>query len=292
MGTYLSHDTIRGLLADRPADAHKGTFGHALVLAGSRGFTGAARLAAEAAGRSGAGLVTVGFPQPLAPLIAPALLESMWIGLPATKADSFSTDAVAPALAAAEGKQAVVLGPGISTHDDTRRFVLDFLRQNKTPLLIDADGINAISINPGVIATAGAAVVVTPHPGEMARLAGITVDHVQRDRVVVATQFAARQKCVVVLKGHQTVVAGPDGACCVNPTGNSGLATGGTGDVLAGLVGGLIGQGMSTWNAACAGVYIHGLAGDIAARELTPRGMIARDVIQAIPRAWREIEGN
>ena len=133
---------------------------------------------------------------------------------------------------------------------------------------------------------------MTPHPGEMARLAGIAVEHVQRDRVATATQFAARQKCVVVLKGHQTVIAGPGGECFINPTGNAGLATGGAGDVLAGLVGGLVAQGMTPLDAACAGVYIHGLAGDIAARELTQRGTIARDVLHAVPRAWREIEGN
>ena len=150
---YHSHTRRdRDLLVERPVDAHKGVFGHVLILAGSRGFTGAAALAAEAAGRSGAGLVTVGLPQPLVPVVAPALLEAMWLALPATKSDSFSIEAVAPAVAFAENKQAVVLGPGISTHDETRRFVLEFLRQNKTPLLIDADGLNAVSINPGVIA--------------------------------------------------------------------------------------------------------------------------------------------
>ncbi|NUM56006.1 MAG: NAD(P)H-hydrate dehydratase [Candidatus Hydrogenedentes bacterium] len=291
MSNMLSHQSVRGLLPSRPVDGHKGTFGHALILAGSRGFTGAAKLAAEGAGRAGAGLVTIGIPQPLAPLVVPGLLEFMWLALPATRFDSFSTEASAPALAAAESKQAVVLGPGISTHDETRRFVLEFVRQCKTPLVIDADGLNSISINPGVIATAAAPVVVTPHPGEMARLAGITVEHVQRDRVVVATQFAARQKCVVVLKGHNTVIAGPDGKCMVNPTGNVGMATGGTGDIVSGLIGGLMAQGMSPMDAACAGTYVHGLAGDIAAKCASQRGMIARDLLLAIPSAWREIEG-
>lgn len=292
MGTTLSHDLIRGMLPRRPVDAHKGTFGHTLILAGSRGFTGAAKLAAEGAGRAGAGLVTVGVPHPLVPLVVPGLLEFMWLPLPATKSDSFSTEAAAAALAAASNKQAVVLGPGISTQDETRRFVLDFLRQCETRLLIDADGLNNVSINPGVIAAAPAPIVVTPHPGEMARLAGISVDHVQRDRAVVAAQFAARQKCVVVLKGHDSIVAGPEGECFVNPTGNAGMATGGTGDILAGMIGGLMAQGVAPLDAACVGAYAHGLAGDIAAREATSRGMIARDVLSAIPKAWREIEGN
>lgn len=290
MGTLLNHDAIRAMLPMRPVDGHKGVFGHVLVLAGSRGFTGAARLAAEAAGRAGAGLVTVGVPLPLVPIVAPSLLESMWIGLPATKNDSFSSEAVAPALTVAQNKQCVVLGPGISTHEDTLKFVLEFVRQCRAPILIDADGLNTISINPGVISTAQAPVVVTPHPGEMARLAGISVEHVQRNRETTAMQFAARQKCVVALKGHRTVVAGPSGECFVNPTGNAGMATGGTGDVLAGLVGGLIAQGLSPLDAACAGVYLHGLAGDIAARELSTRGMIAGDVLRALPRAWLELE--
>ena len=291
MGTKLSHETIRGLLPPRPAHAHKGTFGHALVLAGSRGFTGAAKLAVEGAYRSGAGLVTLGLPQPLVPLVAPGLLESMWLALPATGADSFAAAAAAPALAAAANKQAVVLGPGISTHDETLRFVIEFVRQCRAPLVIDADGLNTIAINPGIIALAQEPVVLTPHPGEMARLAGISIEHVQRDRPAAATQLAARQKCIVVLKGHDTVIAGPGGEYAINPTGNAGMASGGTGDVLAGMIGGLMAQGLTPWAAACAGTYVHGLAGDIAAQDLSQRGMIARDVLHAVPRAWREIEG-
>ncbi|MBM3289058.1 MAG: NAD(P)H-hydrate dehydratase [Candidatus Hydrogenedentes bacterium] len=290
MTTTLSHDAIRAMLPARPADAHKGTFGHVLVLAGSRGFTGAATLAAVAAGRAGAGLVTVGLPQPIVPFVAPALLECMWIALPATKSDSFAADAAAPALAAAENKQAVVIGPGISTHDETRKFVFEFVRQCKAPMVIDADALNALAVNPGVIAMANAPVTVTPHPGEMARLAGVPTDAVQRDRVTAATQLAARHGCVVVLKGHHTVIAGPGGECAINPTGNAGMATGGTGDVLAGIIGGLAAQGMSAWDAAGAGAYVHGLAGDIAAAERTQRATIARDVLDAIPRAWRTIE--
>ena len=292
MSTQLTLDFVRALLFPRDDDSHKGTFGHVLVLAGSRGFTGAAKLTTEAAYRSGAGLVTLGLPQPLVSIVAPALIEAMWLALPATKNDSFAVDAIAAALAASENKQAVVLGPGISTQDDTRRFVIDFLKQNKTPLVIDADALNAISINSGVIASALAPVVVTPHPGEMARLAGISIDHVQRDRIRVATQFATRQKCVVVLKGHETVIANTSGEYCVNTTGNPGMATGGTGDVLAGMIGGLIAQGVALWDAARIGAYVHGLAGDIAARAHTQRGMIARDVLAALPYAWQELEGH
>ncbi|MDZ4858165.1 MAG: NAD(P)H-hydrate dehydratase [Candidatus Hydrogenedentes bacterium] len=291
MATELTLDDIRGMLSPRPDTGHKGTFGHVLVIAGSRGFTGAAILAAEGAGRSGAGLVTVASPQPVIGIIASKLLEAMWIGLPATKLDTFAAEATAPALAAAAARQAVVIGPGVSTQDDTRRFVLDFLKQCVTPMVLDADALNIAGINPGVLANALAPIVVTPHPGEMARLAGMPVENVQRDREAVAIQFSIRYKTIVVLKGHRTVIAAPDGSCHVNPTGNSGMATGGTGDVLGGLIAGLIAQGVSPADAARAGVYTHGVAGDIAAQERSRRGMIARDLLEALPRAWRQIEG-
>lgn len=158
-------------------------------------------------------------------------------------------------------------------------------------MVLDADALNAAGIHPGVIGAAESPVVVTPHPGEMARLAGVPTEQVQREREKVAEQFAVRYRCVVVLKGYRTVIAGPAGEILVNPTGNNGMATGGTGDVLAGLIGGLIAQGMPPHDAAAVGVYVHGLAGDLAAGELTPRGMVARDVLAAIPGAWKQIEG-
>lgn len=291
MSTELTAEWIRSRLPIRPADGHKGTFGHVLVIAGSRGFTGAAKLCAEGAARSGVGLVTAAVPQSLAPLIVPGLLEMMWVSLPATKSDALGPEALAPALAAAERKDAVVLGPGLSSHEDTRKFVLEFVKQCRAPMVLDADALNAAGIHPGVIGAAESPVVVTPHPGEMARLAGVPTEQVQREREKVAEQFAVRYRCVVVLKGYRTVIAGPAGEILVNPTGNNGMATGGTGDVLAGLIGGLIAQGMPPHDAAAVGVYVHGLAGDLAAGELTPRGMVARDVLAAIPGAWKQIEG-
>ncbi|GMU91525.1 MAG: hypothetical protein AMXMBFR4_05830 [Candidatus Hydrogenedentota bacterium] len=290
MGVELTIEAVRSLLPRRPADGHKGTFGHVLIVAGSRGFSGAAKLAAESAGRSGAGLVTVAVPQGIAVAVAASLFESMWTVLPTTRGDSLSLVALPLLMTAAEGKQAVVLGPGLSTHDETRRLVLEFVPQCPRPLLIDADGLNNLSGDPGVLARCTAPVVLTPHPGEMARLTGGAVSDIQRDRQGAATRFAKRHRCVVVLKGHRTVIADAQGACSVNPTGNSGLATGGSGDVLSGLIGGLLAQGMGPYDAACLGVYLHGLAGDIAAREKTGRGMIARDVIEAIPNAWRALE--
>lgn len=286
----ITSEFIRSLLPARPEDGHKGTFGHVFVLAGSRGFTGAAKLAALGAARSGVGLVTVGVPKPLADVMAGSLLEAMSLPLPSTDAESFARTAVEPALEFAASKQAVVLGPGISQHADTRRFVLEFVRACPVPLLVDADGLNALAADLSVLTNAPAARILTPHPGEMARLTGLATSEIQRDRVGMALRFAQERACVLVLKGHGTVVADADGEASVNPSGNAGLATGGTGDVLSGLMGGLLAQGMKPAGAARLAVYLHGLAGDIAADEKTQRAMLARDVLEAIPHAWRCVE--
>lgn len=291
MNTDTYREAVRRVLPDRPEDGHKGTFGHVLIVATSRGFTGTARLTAEAAGRSGAGLVSVAVPESLLGIVAPMLMEAMSLPLPATDAGTLAEAAVAPALSAAQKRDAVVLGPGISTNEETCRFVIEFVRRCPVPILIDADGLNCLSQSVPCLKDCRAQVVLTPHPGEMARLAACSTSDVQGDREGIARRFADDYGCIVVLKGKGTIVAAPDGAYAVNPTGNSGLATGGTGDVLAGFTGGLLAQGMNPYDAARSGVYAMGLAGDIAARRFTQRGMIARDVIACIPDAWRELEG-
>lgn len=291
MGTDITQDSLRPLLPARPHDGHKGTFGHVFILAGSRGFTGAAKLAAEAAGRSGAGLVTVGIPRSLADIVASLLWEAMSLPLPATEAETFSADAVDPALEAASHRTSVVLGPGISRHEETRAFVHGFVARCPVPMVIDADGLNCLGSMPFLLTAVKAPTVVTPHPGEMARLAGCSTGQVQENREETAKRFAVHFGCTVILKGYRTVVAAADGKAYINTTGNSGLATGGTGDVLSGLVGGLLAQGMAAVDAARLGVYLHGLAGDLAAHTHTKRGMIARDVIEAIPSAWCDLEG-
>ena len=236
------------------------------------------------------GLVTVGIPRPLGDVVAASLLECMSLALPATDTESFSRAAIEPAFEFAADKDAVVLGPGVGRAPETADLVLALVERCSAPMLIDADGLNNLSAKPEVLQEATAQAVVTPHPGEMARLAGLATQDVQRDRESVAAAFAAKHGCVVVLKGHRTVVAGADGRMHVNPTGNSGMATGGTGDVLSGLIGGLLAQGMPPYDAALVGVYLHGLAGDIAAEAMTERGMIAGDVVQALGRAWRQLE--
>lgn len=291
MAQELNASLIRAWLPPRPQDGHKGTFGHLFVLAGSRGFTGAAKLSCMAAYRAGVGLVTLGIPHSLADVVAAGLLETMSLPLPATEMETFSEEAVAPALAFASSKDAVVLGPGLSRHPETTRFVHACVARCQVPMLIDADGLNALGEDTEALELKTAPIIVTPHPGEMARLAGLSTKAVQQDREGVAADFARRYRCVVALKGHHTVVAGADGAVYVNPTGNSGLGSGGTGDVLSGIIGGLLAQRLAPFEAACVGVYVHGLAGDLAAGAKTQRGMIARDVIEALPEAWRALEG-
>ena len=290
MADEITIALLRGILPQRPAEGHKGTFGHLFVIAGSRGFTGAAKLACEAAARSGVGLVTVGVPRPLGDIVASSLTETMSFMLPSTGSETLSRAAVEPALEFAATKEAVALGPGLSQHTETQAFVLEFVQRCPVPMLIDADGLNALSAKPGVLLERRAPCVLTPHPSEMARLVGKKTADVQAAREGIALDVASRYNCAVVLKGHRTVVADASGEAYVNPTGNSGLAKGGTGDVLSGLIGGLMAQGLKPFHAALLGVYMHGLAADIAAREKTERAMTATDVVRSLPAAWKVIE--
>jgi len=291
MATNIDLAYAASLLPPRPNVGHKGTFGHALIIAGSRGFTGAAKLAAEAACRSGAGLVTVACPETQQNVIAAGMLEAMTIGLTATLDETIASEALQAAHGAAALRDAVAIGPGLSQHPATADFVREFVAECSVPMVIDADGLNAIADHTELLQVTNEHVVVTPHPGEMARLAGITTAEIQSDRLGAATAFATTHRCIVVLKGHGTIIAGPDGEAFINTTGNSGLATGGTGDVLTGLIAGLLAQGCGPVEAAAAlGVFVHGLAGDIAADTMTKRGMIASDVCDCIPDAWAVLE--
>lgn len=290
MAEELKLDGVRTWIPARPEDGHKGTFGHVFVLAGSRGFTGAAKLACEAAARSGAGLVTLGIPHPLADLFAASMTEVMSLRLASTEAETLSADALDMALEFAKEKQAILIGPGLSRNSETAQFILDFLPQSPAPLVIDADGLNALSEQPSLLHDIRPDCILTPHPGEMARLTGLSAKEIQEDRERVTAKYAQTWNCVVVLKGHRSVIAGPDGQTAVNTTGNHGLGTGGTGDVLSGLLAGLLAQGMAPFEAAGLGVYLHGLAGDIAAEQFTPRAMLAGDVLRALPEAWKRLE--
>lgn len=289
MHTKTSREYVASLIPDRPADAHKGVFGHLFIVAGSPGFTGAASLACEGALRSGVGLVTLGVPKSLNSIMEAKTTEAMTLPLPETKQHTLSCAAVEPALKFAETCSALALGPGISREEDTERFVHRFMEKTELPAVVDADGLNALADNLGVLEARTAPTVLTPHPGEMSRLIGRPTSDVQHDRQGCALAFAKDRNVVLVLKGAGTVIASPDGDVAVNNTGGTGLACGGTGDVLTGLIGGLLAQGVAPWDSAVVGVYLHGLAGDLAAEERTERGMVAGDVVRALPAAWKHV---
>jgi ADP-dependent NAD(P)H-hydrate dehydratase / NAD(P)H-hydrate epimerase len=279
----------------RAPGSHKGTYGHVLVIAGSVGKSGAAVLAALGALRAGAGLVTVATCRGALTLVAQARAELMTE--PLAGEEHVDAGAVAQALSLAKSRDAVVLGPGLGQEAPTREFVREVVRRCPVPLLVDADGLNALAASSRVASAVDAlrrqtATVVTPHPGEMGRLVGASTDEVQRRRLETARTLAVETGAVVVLKGQRTLVAEEAGRSAVNATGNAGLATGGTGDVLAGIIGALLARGCDGWTAATAGVFVHGRAGDLAARRLGEDALLAADVADALPDALRDLGGD
>ncbi len=292
----LEEEDVRRAYPPRDPAAHKGRFGHVLVVAGSVGKTGAALLAATGALASGVGLVTVATAAPALPMVAAGRPEVMTEALPATAAGSIDADALEHALALASARDAVVLGPGLGQEPSTRAFAREFVRRCPVPLVVDADGLNALAPAAGP-RDSGALqalrrempTVITPHPGEMARLIGSSIGDVQRRRVETARALALEAGTVVVLKGHRTVVVRPDGRAAVNPTGNAGMATAGTGDVLSGIMGALLARGHDSWAAATAGVYLHGAAGDLAAERHGPEGLLAGHLVLGVAEVLRRL---
>ncbi|GBE11989.1 bifunctional NAD(P)H-hydrate repair enzyme Nnr [bacterium BMS3Bbin14] len=278
---------IMHLLKKRKTSAHKGNFGHLLVLAGSGGKTGAAILSGLAALRAGTGLVTLAVPHELNPIFEASLVEAMTIPLPHS-ATCLSIDDYDLLLERLRGKDALVIGPGIGTAARTRELVLRLYRELDLPMVVDADGLNILAMDPDRIARPPAPRILTPHPGEMARLAGLTSGEIQADRLLAARRFVADTGAAVdngvtlILKGAGTIICDPDGSWAVNTTGNPGMAAGGMGDVLSGLVGGLLAQGCSPAAAARLGVYLHGLAADRLAQERR-FGYLASEVAAVIP---------
>jgi ADP-dependent NAD(P)H-hydrate dehydratase / NAD(P)H-hydrate epimerase len=289
--SLITQSTVLAQLPPRDADTHKGTYGHALILGGSRGMTGAAVLAAKAAVVSGAGLVTAAVPSSLIDVVETNLLEALKLPLADDGSGRFSDSAIDAALELARTRDVVALGPGLGQTDALENFVAVLVGSADKPLVIDADGLNNLAADLGVLKQAKGPVVITPHPGEMARLAGVTTAEVQADRLGVARRFAVEHHVIVVLKGARTVVAGPDGQVWINQTGNPGMATGGMGDVLTGLIAGFIAQGMTAIQAALCGVYVHGYAGDTAAENVSgERALTAGLVLDTLPMVLRELE--
>lgn len=283
--TLLTRRGAGALLPARPPHGHKGTFGHVLVVAGSRGKAGAAALAAAGAARAGAGLVTVACPAGVQPEVAAQLAEAMTSPL-ADGADGELAVAAGAALAElARARSAAAVGPGLGRGEGVRGALLRAIPSLELPLVLDADGLVAFAGAPERLRERRAPTVLTPHPGEAALLLGTTADALNRDRVAAARALAERTGGVAVLKGAATVVAAPGGRVRVNPTGGPVLATGGTGDVLAGAIAGLLAQGLDAFDAAALGVYLHGLAGDLLAGTLGPAGALAGEVARQLPRA-------
>ncbi len=282
--SLLEESDIRGRLPTRKVDGNKGTFGHVLVVAGSWGKTGSAALAGLGALRSGAGLVTVATRYRSLPHVLQHAPELM--GAELSSDGPLGLNDLNALLEAADGKRAVVFGPGIERGPETARLLGALLEELSIPCVIDADGLNALAGNLGVLKKAKGELLLTPHPGEMSRLIGKPIAEIQSDRIGHARAFAREAQVVLVLKGARTVIAREDGTVFINPTGNAGMATGGTGDVLSGICGALLAQGLSSEDAAIVGVYVHGLAGDLAAKRRGQMGLIASDLLEGLGEVW------
>jgi NAD(P)H-hydrate epimerase len=279
----LTPEEIGWLVPRRLADSHKGTYGHLLVIAGSRGKTGAAILACRAAMRAGAGLVTLAAPRSLNNVFASSLVEVMTEPLRDTSIEEIEELTPEQWERLLERKNALLFGPGIGVNDATRNMLRWLLRNLDIPWVIDADGLNNLALDLDRLRAAKTPPILTPHPGEMARLIGKNTAAVNQDRVGNAREFAVAHRCHLILKGSRSVIASADGKIFINPSGNPGMASGGMGDVLAGMLGALLGQGLSPQDAMKLGVFLHGFVGDRVAVEKGQIGLIATDIIDGLP---------
>jgi len=280
---------VRPSFPPRDLDAHKGRFGHLLVVAGSLGKTGAAVLAGRAALRSGVGLCTIAAPASQQPIVAAQAPEYMTEALPETAAQSLALEAKDRLLELARRMDAVAIGPGLSLDPETQELARVLIRELQRPMVVDADALSALAGHLDLLRHAAGPRVLTPHPGEMARMLGTTIEAVQADRIEMARTFAREHRVAIALKGAHTVIGGPDGHVTINPTGNPGMAKGGAGDVLTGIVGALLAREIEPAAALRAGCYLHGLAGDVAARERGEYAMLASDIIESLPAALRAL---
>jgi hydroxyethylthiazole kinase-like uncharacterized protein yjeF len=291
---WLEPGEFRRLPLIRPRDAHKGSFGHALIAAGSLGKSGAAVMAGRAALRAGAGLVTVATPGDALPIVAAAMPEFMTAPLITARAKGRGTASNAFA-ELTQGKSVFALGPGLGTAPETQKWIRSVVATTDLPIILDADGLNAFAAKPDELKQRKTQLLaLTPHPGEMARLLGVKSADVQSRRLEVAREAAARWRAFVILKGFHTILATPDGRAFINTTGNPGMAKGGTGDVLTGILAGLTAEfGAERWERVLGlGVYLHGLAGDLAATKMGEIPLIASDLIDGLPGAFAQLLGN
>jgi len=275
-------------LPPRKQAAHKGDFGHVLIAGGSRGMSGAVVLAARAALAGGAGLVTSAVPEAIADIVDAQVTCGMTISVDCTSKGGFSTRALSGLSAHIKRFRCILIGPGMGQTTESTSFVSGLLEIIEAPCVVDADGLNALVNQPEPFASCSAPLVITPHPGEMARLLGCAVSKVQAQRAQTAVDYAAKHGCVVLLKGAETVIAHPEGHYALNQTGNPGMATAGSGDVLGGIITALLAQGLGAWEAARLGAHFHGLAGDLGAEKLGQPSLTALDILACLPTAMMQ----
>jgi hydroxyethylthiazole kinase-like uncharacterized protein yjeF len=283
--TYLleKEEIQKCLSIPRNPDTHKGDYGNLLVIAGSVGKTGAAVMACQAALRMGAGLVTLAIPKSLNAILEMKLTEVMTEPLPETPKQTLSLRAFSAIIRLCENKRAVIIGPGLGTLKETQSLILKLIRTLDLPIILDADGLTALATQPKTLPIKNRSLILTPHPGEMARLIRSQVKEVLEDRVGLSRNFSQSQHVHLILKGHPTLITTPKGEVYINPTGNPGMASGGTGDVLTGMIGGLVCQGFDILSSLQIAVYLHGMAGDEGAQEMGEKSLIATDIIEKIP---------
>ncbi len=279
---------IAAMVAQRPAESNKGNYGHVLVVGGSVGKAGAAAMAGMSALRAGAGLSTIATAKSVLATVAGFHAEVMTEPLPETDSGTISSRALERIFELSKNKSVLAVGPGISRNPQTAELVRKLVGKSETPMVLDADGLNAFEGRTNELNGKGHILVITPHPGEMARLAGCTVADVQKDRLGMARTFASQHELIVVLKGHRTLVANPEGDVWVNTTGNPGMSTGGTGDILTGMVAGMMAQHpKNAFAAVLAAVHLHGLAGDVMREKVGEHSMTATDLLIGLPEAFR-----
>lgn len=287
--SLITKDFVRSLIPLKPLYSHKGTYGHVLVIAGSVGKTGAALMCAKSTLRTGSGLVTMAVPSSLKEVFQSRILEEMILPLPCNT-QTLSKDAIKKIDEFINEKADVLaFGPGVGVNNDTEEILKFLLTHCHVPIVIDADGITLLSYIKDLLKNAKAKTVITPHPGELSRLIGVPVREIENNRIDIAQNVAKELNTIVVLKGVPTIISEPEGTTFINTTGNPGMATGGTGDVLTGIIASLIGQNLSPFYSSVLGVYIHGLSGDLAAKYRGNHGLIAGDLIDNLPQAIKEL---
>jgi NAD(P)H-hydrate epimerase len=282
-------EELMHFLPERPEDSHKGRFGHVAAVCGSMEKPGAAAMTCLGALKCGSGLATAASVPEVLAAVAHHSYETMGLKLDATSEGTVSRKGLPRLLSFLQDKDALVVGPGLSTVPETAEFILELVQTSLLPLVLDADGLNAFAGKAHLLKKRAAPMVLTPHPGELARLLGCSADEIQKDRVKAVQELADVTGAVSVLKGHLTLTASPAGAVWVNTTGNAGMATGGMGDVLSGMIGSFLGQGIPAGKAAVLGVFLHGLAADLAVAKSGPASLLPRDVLEALPEAFRTL---